>query len=129
MTVIHSHGQHGPHPHDDYAEHQQPIDNEVIHAGELVAPDDVETSDLLDALKEAAASSDGAQPIFAGTFAMYAMADGGIMLVTDTPTGPLQGVNRLRMPPAAVRMVSALAGGKRGALRAFMGRGRRQLGQ
>lgn len=116
--------------------HDEDLDDDVIEplmVGELVDGEDVEVSSVIEQLKRHAAEATGDEtaPIFAGTFAMYAMADGGMMMVTDTPIGPIQGVNRLRMPPAMVRMIEGFAmGGKRGAFRAFMGgRGRKQIGQ
>lgn len=62
-------------------------------------------------------------PVLAGTFVMYPAADGGAVVVMENsigPTGP--GTQRMKVNPAVVRAIDALASGKgKGAvLRAVM---------
>lgn len=61
-------------------------------------------------------------PMMAGTFALYATPDGGLMLVTDTPE---HGVVRRGVPGSMVKMATKLAeggGGPMGSLfRKMMG--------
>jgi hypothetical protein len=62
------------------------------------------------------------EPMMAGTFALYATPDGGLMLVTETPE---HGVVRRGVPGSMVKMATKLAeggGGPMGALfRKMMG--------
>lgn len=87
---------------------------------------------LIDQMTSLATATDDAGapvPIAAGTFAVYPMADGGLMFVTDCAEGLLAGTHRNRLPPAMIRAATALAsgGGKLGALKALAGGGRRKV--
>lgn len=62
-------------------------------------------------------------PIAAGTFAFYATPEGGVMIVTDCPDGPFEGLHRHHLRPGMIRAIGGLAsGGPLGALKALRGK-------
>lgn len=68
--------------------------------------------EFLTLLKNAANVTDedgNPQPVAKGTFAMYAMPDGGIMFVSNIAEGPMTGTHHHRVPPGMVRMALSLA--------------------
>ena len=76
------------------------------------APTHTDVAALIDELAaKAAAEADSPTPLAEGTFAMYAMPDGGIMMVAAATNGPMEGVHHYRIPPAMMKAVAALAGG------------------
>jgi hypothetical protein len=85
----------------------------------------VDMAGLMDRLKEIAKESDG-KPIAGGTFAFYAMKDGGVMVVSEVLEGPMAGIRHIRVTPAILRLVSGLAsgGGPVSRVKAMMGRGK-----
>lgn len=93
-------------------------------------PDEISFPDLLSMIRAMAAaneaSGDAPRPAVAGTFALYPMADGGLMFVTDVADGPLAGIKHNRISPALIRAAGALGGGgsKLGAVKALIGRGK-----
>lgn len=95
--------------------------------------DDVDQADavaLVDGLAAMAREQQGQpEPIAAGTFVLYPMADGGLMFVTSVDHGPLAGIKHSRIAPGLIRAVSVLAGGgsKLSALKAMAGFGKREI--
>lgn len=88
-----------------------------------------DVGELLDQLAQLARDqADEPVPIAAGTFALYPMADGGMMFVTSVDHGPLAGIKHSRIPPGLMRAMSVLAGGgsKMAAFKALSGFGRRR---
>jgi hypothetical protein len=86
---------------------------------------------LIDALAETARDQDDQpEPIAQGSFAMYAMPDGGVMFVTSVPSGPMAGINHHRINPGLIRAIGVLAGGggKLAALKALAS-GRKAIGR
>ncbi len=93
----------------------------------MTTPDTTDIGTFIDGLADAATAAAGTpEPAIAGTFAMYPMDNGGLVLVADVKEGPMAGVHRHIMPPAMIRAVTAFAqgGAKIGALKALMGRGK-----
>lgn len=115
---------------DDRSAVERAVDVHALTCGRPVEPwtagappVDVEPVDLAARLDELAAGA-GPEPLFAGTFAFYVAPDGAFVAVVETPE---RGVERIRFPKAMIRTVTALvAGDKRGALAAMLGRGRRR---
>lgn len=60
-----------------------------------------------------------AEPMLAGTFALYQTSDGGLMLVTETPQ---QGVTRRAVPGAMVKLAMKMAEGGGGPMGAILRR-------
>lgn len=75
--------------------------------------EDYTAEEFIADLREIAESSgDSPEPMAAGTFAMYATPDGGMMMVTSVAEGnPMAGVRRTKVPPGMIRAVTVLAGG------------------
>lgn len=90
-----------------------PTENpEIVDAQQVIA----------DLAAHAVAQGDHAAPILQGTFAMYPMEDGGVMVATNITEGPMAGVKHIRIAPALIAAGTALTGGsKMGALKALMG--------
>lgn len=87
----------------------------------------VDIGSLLNEFSRVARESDSPVLLAAGTFAIYPMPDGGMMLVMKVDEGPMAAdePHRARVPAALLRAMGALAGGsKTGALKALMGRGK-----
>lgn len=96
--------------------------------------EDTETVDpavLIGELADMAKDHQGERhPLVAGTFVMYPMDNGGIMVVTTFAEGPMAGTTQhAPLPPALLRAIIALAGGgsKMSKLKALAGFGRREL--
>jgi hypothetical protein len=112
-----------PHPTFDLA----PLDDD-----EDQAPSPADIGALIDELAaQAQAQADQPEPIAAGSFAMYAMPDGGVMFVTSVPSGPMAGISHHRINPGLIRAIGVLAGGggKLQALKALAGKGRKENGR
>lgn len=61
-------------------------------------------------------------PVATGTFAIYAMEDGGIMVVSSMGSGPMAGTHHQRVSPRMIRALAAFAGGsKTRAIKELMG--------
>lgn len=93
----------------------------------------IDVNELLEQVKAKAAEAgdDTPEPLMQGTFAMYPMPDGGVMVVSHVPAGPMEGTHHHRIPPGLIRVGATLMGGtaaKRiSALNPF-GRKRRAIG-
>jgi len=88
-------------------------------------PDQTAVADLVSELENMAhVSAHDPAPIAQGTFAMYAMEDGGLMVALDADS--LGGVRHQRIPPGLIRAIATLANGgsKFAALKAMTGRDR-----
>lgn len=98
--------------------------------GEEFGPLDRDPALILAELADEAARDGGdPTPFAAGTFAFYAMPDGGMMTVFDLSEESRvgsPGVQRMRIPPGLIRAMNVLmAGGSRmSAVKALMGAGR-----
>ena len=102
-------------------------DEDQDHAPELAG-----MLDQVAAASAVATTADGTPPLLvAGTFALYADRNGGVIMVMDVKDGVMApGVHRNRIPPGMVRALAVLAGGggKTAAIRAALGRGKRGTG-
>jgi hypothetical protein len=108
-----------PRQHVAKIEYQDPAT--PVEAGQ----DGIDLSSFVEELTELAKRpTDEPVVLMAGKFAMYPMADGGVMFVTECPIGVFAtpGVNRTRIPPAMLRALAVIFGGgsKMGALRAAL---------
>lgn len=95
------------------------------------AQQEIALVDLIDELQRMAVQSEQPVTIAAGTFALYPMANGGLMFVTSVQEGMLAGIKHTPIPPGLIRAVSVLAGGgsKLAAIKALTGFGRKELGK
>lgn len=95
--------------------------------------DESTVGELLDAITATAAQTgDGSTPFAAGTFALYTMPNGGVMVVMHSMEGPLKTPEpqRAAIPAGMIRAMAVLAGGgsKLAALRAMTSKPRKQIG-
>jgi hypothetical protein len=95
-------------------------------------PAAVDINELIENLRtQALEAGDGPlAPFMQGTFAMYPMADGGVMVVSNIEDGPMAGTNHHRLKPGMIRVAATLLGGAAGpmsALKGFFGR-RKEVG-
>lgn len=106
------------------------VAGEIVHVTDVNdLGKEVELTDLMGELAEIAREQkDNPQPVMAGTFAMYPMEDGGVMVVMSGDVGPVIGVQHVRMRPGLMRAINVLAGGgsKLAALKALRG-GRKEI--
>jgi hypothetical protein len=109
----------------------EPSNDVVTVDAPLDSVDVMDAHDLIDALQQMARENDeSGQPaaLAQGTFALYAMRDGGAMFVTGVDHGPMAGVKHTRIPPGMIRAIGVIAGGgsKAQAVKAMIGIGKRR---
>lgn len=98
-----------------------------VHDFEDTPADAADAANLIETIAEmAAAQGSNVQTPFAqGTFAMYAMPDGGIMVATYGDGGLMEGTKHTRISPFIIKGMLALTGAG-GGIKGLLGIGKRK---